>query len=276
MNSRKLISVVLKALVYLAAGIVFATIAGIVVYILINGVENLTPELFAPIYTSNNVSALPSLINTVYITLFSLVIAVPLGLFAAIFLVEYSREGNKFVQVIRIATETLAGIPSIVYGLFGMLFFVVSLHWGYSLLAGTLTLAIMVLPLIIRTSEEALLAIPVAFREGSFALGAGKLRTIFTVVLPSAVPGIVAGVVLATGRIIGETAALIFTAGNAQPKVPDSVFDSARTLALHMYDLSQEGLHTGAAYGTAVIILVLVILINAITAFIAKRIVKIG
>ena len=206
-------------------------------------------------------------------TLLSLLIAVPFGIFAAIFLVEYAKRGNKFMGVIRLTTETLSGIPSIVYGLFGMLFFVNTLGWGFSLLAGAFTLSIMILPLIMRTTEEALKAVPDTFREGSFGLGAGKLRTVFRIVLPSAVPGILAGIILSVGRIVGETAALMYTAGTVA-KVPTSVMGSGRTLALHMYNLSNEGLYMDQAYATAVILLVLVVGINALSGVIARKLTK--
>ena len=169
--------------------------------------------------------------------------------------------------------ETLSGIPSIVYGLFGMLFFVTALDWGYSLLSGALTLSIMILPLIMRTTEEALKTVPDSYREGSFGLGAGRLRTVFRVVLPSAVPGILAGVILAVGRIVGETAALIYTAGTVTD-MPKNLLSSGRTLAVHMYALSSEGLHTQQAYATAVILLAVVLLINTLSAFIAKKVAK--
>ena len=168
---------------------------------------------------------MPALINTLVITALSLVIAVPIGIFAAIFLVEYAKKGSKMVSLIRITAETLQGIPSIIYGLFGLLFFSTALKWGYSLLSGSMTLVIMILPLIIRTTEEALIGVPDAYREASFGLGAGKLRTIFKVVLPSAIPGILSGVVLATGRIVGETAALLYTAGSVA-RVPSSLLGS--------------------------------------------------
>ena len=188
----------------------------------------------------------------------SLLLAVPFGIGSAIYLVEYAKKGNKLVKVIRVTAETLTGIPSIVYGLFGMLFFVTALKWKFSILAGAFTLAIMILPVILRTTEEALLSVPDSYREGSFGLGAGKLRTIFKIVLPAAVPGILSGVILATGRIVGETAALIYTAGSVA-KIPSSVFSSGRTLAVHMYLLANEGLHVNQAYATAVILLILVI-----------------
>ena len=266
-------SAILRLLVWLSAIITVAVMAFLVGFILIKGVGNLTPDLFALEYNSDNASLMPALINTLIITLLSLVIAVPFGIFAAIYLVEYAKKGSKLVKIIRITTETLQGIPSIIFGLFGLLFFSTALHWGYSLLAGAMTLVIMILPLIIRTTEEALMGVPDAYREASFGLGAGKLRTVFKVVLPSAIPGILSGVVLATGRIVGETAALIYTAG-AVAKVPSSLMGSGRTLAVHMYNLSSEGLYMDQAYATAVVLLVIVMLINLGSTFVAKKINK--
>lgn len=266
-------SFILMLLVMLSAIITFAVLLFLIAYILINGIPHIKPELFALKYTSENGSLFPALINTIIMTALSLIIAVPFGIFSAIFLVEYAKRGNKFINVIRITTETLSGIPSIVYGLFGMLFFVTTLKWGYSLLAGAFTLSIMILPLIMRTTEEALKAVPDSYREGSFGLGAGKLRTVFRILLPSAVPGILAGVILAVGRIVGETAALIYTAGTVAD-IPDGVMGSGRTLAVHMYSMSREGLHMDQAYATAVVLLVLVIGINWLSGFIAKKITK--
>ncbi len=266
-------SFILMLLVMLSAIITFAVLLFLIAYILINGIPHIKPELFALKYTSENGSLFPALINTIIMTALSLIIAVPFGIFSAIFLVEYAKRGNKFINVIRITTGTLSGIPSIVYGLFGMLFFVTTLKWGYSLLAGAFTLSIMILPLIMRTTEEALKAVPDSYREGSFGLGAGKLRTVFRIVLPSAVPGILAGVILAVGRIVGETAALIYTAGTVAD-IPDGVMGSGRTLAVHMYSMSREGLHMDQAYATAVVLLVLVIGINWLSGFIAKKITK--
>lgn len=254
----------------LAAFLTIFVLGFIVVYIVVKGVPHLTPSLFAWEYNSENVSMLPSIINTLLLTALALIIATPLGIFAAIYMVEYAKAGNKIVGIVRVTAETLSGIPSIVYGLFGMLFFVSTCKLGYSLLSGALTVAIMVLPTIMRTTEEALLAVPKNFREGSFGLGAGKLRTVFKVVLPSAVPGILSGIILATGRIVGETAALIYTAGTVA-KVPENVFSSVRTLSVHMYNLSKEGLNIDQAYATAVVLLVLVILINMLSGFVAKK-----
>lgn len=266
-------SLILMLLVMLAALMTFLVLFFLIAYILIKGVPHLKPELFAFRYTTDNVSLMPALLNTVIMTFLSLLIAVPLGIFSAIFLVEYSGKGNKFVDIIRITTETLSGIPSIVYGLFGMLFFVSALKWGFSLMAGAFTLAIMILPLIMRTTEEALKSVPDSYREGSFGLGAGKLRTVFRVVLPSAVPGILAGVILAIGRIVGETAALIYTAGTV-PELAANPMDSGRTLAIHMYNLSNEALYTNQAYATAVVLLVLVVGINCLSGFVARKITK--
>lgn len=266
-------SKVLKGLVLLAAGLTFTVLLFLIAYILINGIPHIKPSLFELEYNTENASLMPALINTIIITILALLIAVPIGIFSAIYLVEYAKRGNKFVEVIRITTETLSGIPSIVYGLFGMLFFVNALKWRHSLLAGAFTVAIMVLPSIMRTTEEALKSVPDSFREGSFGLGAGKLRTVFRIVLPSAIPGILAGVILAIGRIVGETAALIYTAGTVA-EIPDSVFDSGRTLAVHMYNLSNEALYMNQAYATAVILLVVVIGINALSSFVAKKLAK--
>ena len=258
--------------VTLSAVATFVVLIYLIAYILIMGIPNLSWDLFAWEYNSDNNSLMPALINTITMTVLSLVIAAPLGIFSAIYLVEYAKRGNKLVGIVRVTAETLSGIPSIVYGLFGMLFFVTALKWQLSLLSGAFTLAIMILPLIMRTTEEALKSVPDSYREGSFGLGAGRLRTVFRIVLPAAVPGILAGVILAIGRIVGETAALIYTAGTVA-KIPD-LMSSGRTLAVHMFVLSNEGLHTDKAYATAVVLLVIVILINALSAFVAKKISK--
>lgn len=266
-------STFLRLIVRIAAVITVSVFVFLVGYILVKGVPHITLDLFAFKYTSENVSLFPALINTITMTLVSLLIAVPLGIFAAIYLVEYAKRGNKIVGIIRMTAETLAGIPSIVYGLFGMLFFVTALGWSYSMLAGAFTLSIMILPLIIRTTEEALISVPDSYREGSFGLGAGRLRTVFRIVLPSAVPGILSGVILSIGRIVGETAALIYTAGTVAD-IPPNLMSSGRTLAVHMYALSNEALYMDQAYATAVILILIVFGINAVSAFIAKRIAR--
>lgn len=276
----KIKTVALRFLVYLGAIITSAVLVFLIGYIAVKGIPHITPSLFAWTYDSENVSLTPALINTLLMIIVTLIIAVPLGVGGAIFLVEYAPKGSKFVKIVRIATETLQGIPSIIYGLFGMLFFVTALGWGMSLLAGAFTLAIMILPLIMRTTEEALMAVPESYREGSFGLGAGRLRTVFRVVLPSAIPGILGGVILGIGRCVGEVAALLYTAGTVA-KVPDvasegiaSIFDSTRTLAVHMYSLSREGLHIDETYATAVVLIVMVILLNLISNKVAKRMMK--
>ena len=270
---KDLISVLLNLLVKLSAFLTVGAVLLIIGYIVMKGAPNLTADLFAWEYTSDNGSLMPALVNTVFMIVIALIISAPIGIAAAIFLVEYSSQGSRLVKVIRLTAETLSGIPSIVYGLFGLLFFVTALKWGMSLIAGACTVALMILPLIMRTTEEALLSVPKAYREGSFGLGAGKLRTIFRIVLPSAVPGIMAGIILAIGRIVGETAALMYTAGTIAEAAggKDFLFDSTRTLAVHMYNLACEGLFIDKAYATAFILLIVVIAINMLSGFIVKK-----
>lgn len=270
-------STLVRMVIY--AGALFTTLVllGIVGFILVNGIPHLSPSLFEWTYTSENVSLMPALISTLYMALLALLIAVPVGVSSAVYLVEYAKPGSRFVRAVRVTTETLQGIPSIIYGLFGMLFFTTVLGWGLSLLSGACTLAIMVLPVVMRTAEEALIAVPASYRAGGFALGAGYLRTIFRCVLPSALPGIVGGVLLALGRCVGEVAALLFTAGTIA-QIPDfggqgvfALFDSCRTLAVHMYVLASEGLHIDETYATAVVLLVLVTLLNVVANVAEKR-----
>ncbi|MCQ4848110.1 phosphate ABC transporter permease PstA [Gordonibacter pamelaeae] len=280
-KTRRIVSALLRGVVYAGAAVTSLVLAFVVGYILVNGVPYLTPSLFEWEYDSTNVSLMPALVNTLVMAGLSLLMAVPVGVGSAIYLVEYAKRGSRFVQMVRTTTETLQGIPSIIYGLFGLLFFVTALQWGLSLLAGACTLAIMVLPVIMRTTEEALLAVPDAYREGGFGLGAGRLRTVFRCVLPSAVPGILGGVILALGRCVGEVAALIFTAGSiaAIPNFAEgaaALFDSTRTLAVHMYVLSSEGLHVNETYATAVVLLVMVVLLNLMATFAAKKMNKGG
>ena len=263
-------SLVLYIMVQLSAVITVGVLLALVGYILIRGIPNIHLSLFQWKFSTANMSMMPAIINTIIMTVLSLVMAVPVGVFSAVYLTEYAGKSGKVVKIIRLTTETLSGIPSIVYGLFGYILFVIALGWHYSLMAGAVTLAIMILPLIIRTTEEALISVPDTYREGSFGLGAGKLHTIFRLILPCAVPGILAGVILAIGRIVGESAALIFTAGTVA-KVPGSLFDSARTLSVHMYALLSEGLYTNEAFATAVVLLILVILINAVSGLLAKK-----
>ena len=270
---RKPGSLIMLILILLAVTITVASMIYLVIYILVNGIPYITPDLFAWKYNTENVSMTPAIINTIIMVFLTLLLAVPIGIAAAIYLVEYSKRNSILVKLIRLTTETLAGIPSIVFGLFGFIVFVLLLKWGNSLLAGVLTLTMMVLPTIVRTTEESLLAVPDMFREGSYGLGAGKLRTIFVIVLPAAIPGILSGVILAIGRIVGESAALIFTAGTVA-EVPKSLFSSTRTLAVHMYSLLNEGLYTNQAYATAVILLVIVLIINGLSGLAAKKVGK--
>ena len=271
-------------LVHLAALITAAVVLFLIAYVLITGVPHIHKELFAWTWTTENQSMMPALVNTLVMTLLSLLIAVPIGVCAAIYTVEYAKRGNKLVKLVRLTAETLQGIPSIVYGIFGYVFFNVALHFGFSMLSGALTLSIMILPLILRTTEEALMAVPDSYREGSFGLGAGKLRTVFRIVLPSAMPGVLAGVILAIGRIVGESAALIYTSGsgtgnlsfikNGAFSLTAPLLQSTRTLSVHMYALMSEGLYTDQAHATAVILMVLVIGLNALSSYAAKKLTK--
>jgi phosphate transport system permease protein len=269
---RSPISLVLRVAVMVSTLLTVALFVYLVGYIFMRGLPYLKPSLFEPVYTSQNVSLIPALVNTLTMTLLSLLLAGPVGVFASVYLVEYATRGSRWVTVVRRAAETLSGIPSILYGLFGTLFFVNFLGWGYSLLAGAFTLAIMILPLIMRTSQEALQAVPDSYREGSYGLGAGKLRTLFCIVLPSAVPGILSGIILSMGRILGETAALVYTAGTVA-QIPD-LMGSGRTLAVHMWALYSEGLYMNEAYATAIILVGLVFVIQALATAIARKLTK--
>lgn len=264
-----------RVLVHAATVLTICAVCFIIGYILVMGIPQIKPEMFSLEYTSDNCSFMPALLNTLIVIMLSVSCSSVFGVGAAIFLNEYTDRGNWFVRIVALATETLAGIPSIVYGLFGLLFFVYYLQWGLSLLAGVCTMAIMTFPIIMRATQEALLAVPDMYREGSFGLGAGRFRTVLCVVLPSAIPGILGGIILAIGRTVGESAALIYTAGSIAA-VPESLFSSTRTLAVHMYLLASEGLHIDATYATAVLLLVFVLLINFATSAVAKRIAKGG
>jgi len=266
-------SAFLRLLTFLCIGITIFLFLQVVISILAQGLPNLTWDLFSPHFTTDNQSLLPSLLNTFLITFLSLLIAVPIGIGGAVYLSEYSKHNSLIVKTIRLTAETLAGIPSIIYGLFGMVFFVIALGFGMSMLAGALTLSLMILPLIMRTTEEALLSVPTSYREGSYGLGAGKVRTVFRIVLPPAAPGILSGIVLAIGRIVGETAALLFTAGTVA-KMASGITSSGSTLAVHMYMLSSEGLYIGKAYAAATVLLLFVLAMNGISRLISRRIVK--
>ena len=259
--------------VYLATGLTFLALLFLLVYILVQGLPYVNCDLFAFEYNTQNVSLFPAIVDTLLMVVIALLLAAPLGIFTAIYLVEYANQRSKIVNIIRVTADTLAGIPSIVYGLFGMLFFVMFMKMGYSILADACTVAIMILPLMIRTTEEALKSVTVSYSEGSYALGAGKRRTVFKVVLPSATPGILAGIFLGIGRIVGETAALIYTAGTVAA-LPDNVFSSGRTLAVHMYVLASEGLYMKQAFATAVILVIIAMSINALSNYLVRKLMK--
>lgn len=259
-----------KGLIWACAMFTLGILLFIVGFIVFNGISAMRPDLFAWHYTTENVSMMPAIISTLILVAIALLIAVPIGVFTGFYLVEYANRKSRFVHFIRLATDTLSAIPSIVYGLFGMLLFVIHLKFQFSMMAGILTVVIMVLPVIISSTEEGLLSVNNSLRMGSLALGAGKLRTIFTVVLPVAMPGILSGIILAVGRMVGETAALLFTLGSATG-LPQNLMSSSRTLALHMYVLSSEGLHIKEAYATGTIIILLVVIINGVSTFLSKK-----
>lgn len=262
-------ALLLRTIVYASAAITMLFFVALVGYILWKGIPNLRPGLFGLEYTSDNPSMLPAILNTLLMVVCCLLLSVPIGVGAAIYLVEYARRGSRVVKLIRLTAETLAGIPSILYGLFGFLLFNIALGMGKTMLGGMLTLSMMILPTILRTAEEALIAVPDAWREGSFGLGAGRLRTVFRVVLPAAMPGITAGILLGMGRIVGETAALMFTAGTATGVA--GLLDSGRTLSIHLYALLSEGLFMEEAYATAVVLLVLTVLMNGLSSLLTKK-----
>ena len=266
-------SKVLGIIVWLAAGVNILSLISLIGYILAQGIPYLSWELFALEYTTQNVSLFPALVDTLLMVAFALSLAAPIGIGTAVYFVEYAKKGNKFVSIMDMTTDTLAGIPSVVYGLFGLLFFVIYLQMGYSLLAGACTVAIMILPMIIRTTEEALQAVPISYREGSYALGANKLRTVLVVVLPAAVPGILAGIILSIGRIMGETAALVYTAGTVA-QLPEDLFSSGRSLAVHLYVLASEGLFMEQAFATAVVLVIITVIINGASTWMAGKLMR--
>lgn len=264
------ISIALKACVYGAIWVVCGIFLLIIGFICFNGIWHLDLNLFALTYNSENLSLFPAIINTLSMVFFALLITLPLGILGAIFLGEYCKETNRFVKLVNVASTTLVGIPSICYGLFGYLAFVIYFGFKTSMVAGILTLSIMILPLILTSTQEALKATPLAYREASFALGAGKLRTIFSVVLPAAIGGILSGVILGIGKIVGESAALLYTSGTVA-KVAGAL-DSGRSLSVHLYVISSEGLHLDKAYASAMILIVIVLFLNFISNLVVKKI----
>ncbi|MDD2396741.1 MAG: phosphate ABC transporter permease PstA [Tissierellia bacterium] len=275
LNKRKAKAMMLKAFVWLCGILTVGILIYILLFILLRGIPNINLKFLFGEYNSETLSAFSSIVATVQMIVLSLLISVPIGVFCAIYLAEYAKRGNKAVKAIRLAVDTLAGIPSIVYGLFGMIFFVNILGFRTSVLSGIFTISIMILPVIISSSEEAIKQVPDTYREGSLGLGATRLRTVFHIVLPSAMPGILSGVILAIGRIVGETAALIFTSGTNVLKNPSlNLFASQRTLSVHMYMLASEGLpHSrNMAFATGSILIIAVFIVNYATTKLAGRI----
>ena len=263
--------------IYLAAALTVCILVGIIGYILVKGVPHISWSFLSTSFSAldeGRNGILPMIINTLYIVVITLLIVTPIGIASAIYLTQYARQG-KLVKTIRFTTEVLSGVPSIVFGLFGYTVFCVMMGMGYSILAGCLTMTICILPTIVRTTEESLLAVPESYKEGALALGAGKTRVVLGMVLPCAMPGILTAVILGMGRIVGESAALLFTSGIAT-NMPDGVLShvmsSGRTLAVHMYALLSEGLYTDEAYATAVVLLVVVFIINRLSAYVANKI----
>ncbi|MDR0306698.1 MAG: phosphate ABC transporter permease PstA [Chitinispirillales bacterium] len=276
MASRKnVFSIILKVFVYLAMGVTVLSLAGILSYILVNGVKTFKWSLIFGKFSSQNPSMSFAIVTTCVTIFLTLLMAAPLSVFCAVYLTEYAKRGSKIVRYVRLATETLAGIPSIVFGLFGAIFFGTVLGFGYSILTGCFTVAIMLLPVIIRQTEEAIKAVPDLYREGSYGLGASKLRTVFKIVVPSAAPGIVSAIILSMGRIIGETAALIFTLGSVA-QLPGSLLDSSRTLAVHMYIATRDGGAAGreVAFLTGTVLVFIIFLMNVAASYIGGKVGK--
>lgn len=264
----KIVKIYVKASIYL---VIFSVIF-LLAYIGMKGIPNINLQMFELEYNSDNLSIIPAIINTMVMVIISIVIVSPIAIFSAIYLEEYLKKGNKLTKLIEITIETLSGIPSIIYGLFGFLFFVSFLNMGFSLIAGIFTVSIMIFPIIIRVTQEAIKNVPMSYKLASYGLGAGKIRTIFKIIIPNSINGILTGVILSVGRIVGESAALIYTSGTAAQVA--GIKNSGRTLAIHMYALSSEGLHIDQAYASGVILIILVLIINYLTNKISKKVRK--
>ena len=270
---RKLKDNILSTLLYLSAFVTVGLLVLIVGFIFVNGIKGINLNyIFGDYSARGDGGILPMIVSTVYMVLISIGIATPVGILSAIYLHEYAKKG-KIVEMIRFATECLAGIPSIIYGLFGGIFFVVTLKMQYSIIAGAFTVAIIILPVIIRTTEEALKTVPNEYREGSLAMGATKFQTLYKVILPSALSGILSGVILSIGRTIGESAAILLTAGTVA-KMPLTIFDSARTLTVHSYLLTKEMGDISGAASVGVVLIVIVLALNTLAKFIGKKLSK--
>lgn len=267
---RKFKEILLKSIVYLSAFATVSVLVAIVGYIFSKGLRGVNLSFLVSDYsTSDDGGILPMIITTLYMVFVSILVATPIGILSGIYLQEYSKNG-KLTKIIRFATESLAGIPSIVYGLFGGIFFVVTLKLGYSIVSGALTVAIIILPVIIRTTEEALKTVPDSYREGSLALGGTRFQTLYKVILPSAIPGILSGVILSVGRIIGESAAVLLTAGTVA-KLPETIFDSSRTLTVHAYLLTKESGDIQTVASMGVVLIIMVLALNTLAKVIAKK-----
>ena len=264
-----------KVVSWIAAIVGGVFLVAIVVYILINGLPHITGQLlFGEFSFGGEVTILPAIVATLMTVVVSLIIAIPLGVAAAIFLNEYTQKGSKLIALVRSAVDILSGVPSIVYGLFGSVTFVLLFGGSYSILAGSFTVSIMLLPTVIRSTEESLKSVPDAFREGSLALGAGKLRTIFKVVLPSAMPGIISAVILSIGRVVSESAPFMYTMGTGLGAMPTGYLSSGCTLAVALYSLSRENFHTNEAYATACVLIIIVLALNLLAEFVGKKLQK--
>ena len=267
---RKLNNMLSYFKIYFGVCFTVLILLSIIFHIFINGIAHISFEFLFGINVAEGDSLIPMVITTIIVVALTLAIATPIGIGSALFLNEYANPKSKHVTCIRLAIETLSGIPSIVYGLFGFIFYVVILGWSWSILSGVFTLSIMVLPTIIRSSEEALKTVPKAYREGSYALGAGKFETIVKVILPSAITGILSSIILSVGRIVGETAALTLTAGTLIA-TPRSLFDSASTLSVFMFTITTEGADMDKAYATAIILILTVFALNMCANYIASK-----
>ena len=265
---------ILKVLIYLAAGVAIALLVGIMGYVFVRGLPQVSWQLLSTVQSSlkGTFGIQGNIINTIYIIVITLIIAAPIGIGSAIYLNEYAKPG-KLVRTIEFTTEILSGIPSIIFGLFGMVFFGMTLKLGYSVLTGSFTLTLMVLPLITRNTQEALKTVPDSYRSGALGIGATKWYMIRTILLPSAAPGILTGVILSIGRIVGESAALLFTAGSGfqLPKnLFGKLFESSGTLTIQLY-LSMQKAKYDQAFGIAVVLLIIVLVINLLTRFLTNR-----
>jgi phosphate transport system permease protein len=263
-----------KGILWLFTSITVLILIFIVVFILRKGLPVVNSAFLTtnPVDMGKSGGIFSTIIGTIALTLMAIVISTPLGVGTAIFLTEYTFE-TRLTRIIRFGAECLAGIPSIIFGLFGFILFVTKLKFGWSILSGGLTLAFMTLPTIIRTSEEAIRSVPASFRQVSFSLGSTKWQTVTRVVLPSALPGIVTGIILSIGRSIGETAAVIFTAGSVL-RIPTSLFSSSRTMAVHFYILAREGISMSNAYGTAAVLVIAILIINLLTYYLMEKFIR--